>query len=441
MALATLNSIVIVEATVTLPRSGRWSADVAIASDTSAGLEGQPVTIDLGDALNLKGTCRKAGTFAGSTTLEVVGGTAGLLREVPPKAFQECELGLPLTDVLTAVGETLAATSDTAATSTTLPKWVRIGGATAAEEVAALVAAAPAGTVARVLPDGTVWVGVDQYLDSGLAVGDYQLLRDDSHRGIAEIGVEQPSLLPGTTFLGRQVEEVVHTVTAEKVRTTVQFATQASSTAEPSSSSHTEDLDAIILRRLRPTRFYRVSPATVAKQNADGTLELVVDDTDVPGLSSVPVRTAGPGVTIQVPNGTRCGVEFENGNPQAPVVTMFAAGVGVATSYSIGAQAVNLGPSAAHPVLLGDTQKSADDALDAAIEAAYSTLAIATTAITTANVAITATGGVPTPGSLVGPALQAINAALLALGTALNTAAAQHTSGRAAVLSAVTQTA
>lgn len=316
----------IIEAVITLVRAGRWSVDLAIDAPSADGLEGASITLELGGKLQLQGTVRRAGEFVGCVKLEVVGGRAGLLRELAPKAFQAVTLQLVLQDALAGVGEQLAGDSDASVLAVALPKWTRIR-ATAAEELASLLGAAPAGAVARVKPDGSVWVGVDTYPDAGLADGSYELLRDDHHSGVAELGVEVPSLLPGTTFLGRQVEEVTHLVQDDRVRTTVQFARAADPSRETDSSSHSAELDEIILRRLRPHRFHRLFPARVVTQNADGTLELQPDDTDtMPGLSRVPIRTPAPEVSLTVAPNSRCAVQFEAGDPQRPVVAMFESG-------------------------------------------------------------------------------------------------------------------
>jgi len=77
-----------------------------------------------------------------------------------------------------------------------------------------------------------------------------------------------------------------------------------------------------IVRRIVGKYDYAIPYACkVVAQNDDGTLELVPDDTRVPGLSNVPIRYGAPGITAKVGNGARVIVEFENADPQKPVVT------------------------------------------------------------------------------------------------------------------------
>jgi hypothetical protein len=281
MALVTANGFPVLEAHVTIPRSGRPHGELAVAVEVADQLQG-PLALDFGGKLVLKGTVRRSGAYNESVTLEFVGGGAGLLKQLQPKAYQLVPLSIPLAEALAEVGEVLSPTSDPDVLAVALPKWARMRGS-ALDEVNSLLARAPAGTVGRVLPDGTLWVGRDSYPDAGIT---FDLLNDDHASGQAELGVEVPTLLPGTTLLGRQVEEVTHIVTATTVRTVATFAADlADPNAEPPTSSAANDLQLLIDGRLRPTRYHRAYPAKVVAQNADGTLELIPDSDLMPGLS------------------------------------------------------------------------------------------------------------------------------------------------------------
>src|ERR1035437_4017416 len=107
MALATINGLDVLEARLHLPREGRWWADLAVDTDDAGARQGAAV-IQLGEALTLKGTTVRAGAYAGSVTLQVVGGSAGLMKVIQPKAYQGVPLRIPLQDALTEVGEVLA---------------------------------------------------------------------------------------------------------------------------------------------------------------------------------------------------------------------------------------------------------------------------------------------------------------------------------------------
>jgi hypothetical protein len=64
-------------------------------------------------------------------------------------------------------------------------------------------------------------------------------------------------------------------------------------------------------------------PARVVLQNADGLLEVVPDDTRLPGITNVPIRYGIPCVSAKIRAGSRVLIGFENGNPKAPVATVW----------------------------------------------------------------------------------------------------------------------
>src|SRR5262249_26293564 len=144
MGLATINGFDVLEARIHLPREGRWWADLAVDADSTDSFEGS-VSIVLSNELTLQGTTVRLGEFAGSVTLQVVGGAGGLLKTIAPKASQGVPLRLPLQDALTEVGESLAPGSDDTVLNTLLTKWVRMRG-DAAGEIENLLGEASDGT-------------------------------------------------------------------------------------------------------------------------------------------------------------------------------------------------------------------------------------------------------------------------------------------------------
>ena len=69
-----------------------------------------------------------------------------------------------------------------------------------------------------------------------------------------------------------------------------------------------------LMNRLDYSCFYG---ATVAGQNADGTLELVPATAKLAPLSKVPIRYGIPGISVLVNAGALALVGFENANPKA----------------------------------------------------------------------------------------------------------------------------
>jgi len=74
----------------------------------------------------------------------------------------------------------------------------------------------------RVLPDGTVWLGLESW--PAVHMPDVDLLSEDPRAHTAVSGTDSPTLLPGTLFLGRRVSMVEHQVQPESVRTLVGLA-------------------------------------------------------------------------------------------------------------------------------------------------------------------------------------------------------------------------
>jgi hypothetical protein len=77
-------------------------------------------------------------------------------------------------------------------------------------------------------------------------------------------------------------------------------------------------LDGMVRQATKHVDFYAVRAGKVVSQNADGTLELKLDDPDMPGLSKIPIAYGIPGVTAKVKPGARVHVEFADGSPTKP---------------------------------------------------------------------------------------------------------------------------
>lgn len=82
-------------------------------------------------------------------------------------------------------------------------------------------------------------------------------------------------------------------------------------------------MDAVVQALTARVDYMALYPSRVVKDNGDGTLELVPDNTKLPGLSRVPMRLGIPGVDVKVNAGTRVLLGFEAGNPGMPVATLW----------------------------------------------------------------------------------------------------------------------
>lgn len=84
----------------------------------------------------------------------------------------------------------------------------------------------------------------------------------------------------------------------------------------------TDIIENLVGRQIDYTKMY---PAVVVKQNSDGTLQLLVDDTKTRGTghNNIPIRHGLPGVSVTVSQGARVRLGFENGKPSAPYAALW----------------------------------------------------------------------------------------------------------------------
>lgn len=201
----------IIEATITLPRVGLWTAVAVVdAPDVVTPAIALP-------GLDLVGTVKRVGAYQDATRVELVGAGALTTKALPAKAYRGVPLRIPLTDALDAAGVTLAPSSSPQALTHHLAQWVRAAGP-ARGEVAQLARAV--GMTWRALPDGSLWLGRETWPETALL---HELLSESPEADRVEIWSESLSLRPGMTFMGRHVSTVTHTIRPSRIRTTVWF--------------------------------------------------------------------------------------------------------------------------------------------------------------------------------------------------------------------------
>jgi hypothetical protein len=220
VAFALLNGAPVFHGTISIPRVGAWTADLAV--DKHEAITGAcKLVIDGG--LTLVGTAARTGVWQDTARLRVVAGGAGLGKVAKPRHYRRTTMRVVLQDLLGAAGEKLSPTADAGTLALTFPAWV-----TLAQPIGRMIAALledtrlPAATAWRMLADGTLWVGAEAWPDSGLVnLTDYQDLAEVPEEGTLELGVEAPRLLPGTVLGGRRVSYVVHRIDGGGARTSV----------------------------------------------------------------------------------------------------------------------------------------------------------------------------------------------------------------------------
>lgn len=216
MALVTANGFPVLAATLLLPRSGRWTADLVVGTADAADVTGA-ITIDIdGGALSLVGASEagRVGVFLDAVRVSVLGGTGGLDTIATPKAYQAAPIRIILSDLLGDAGETLSADADEDVLTTELPDFATTARATGSM-IRTLLGNAASGTVWRFLPDGAFWTGAETWPDSGVAAAVLSRAYEEKRM---ELGLEAPTLLPGTTFEDERISRVEYRIDGSRIR-------------------------------------------------------------------------------------------------------------------------------------------------------------------------------------------------------------------------------
>lgn len=212
MSLLEVGGVAVVAGSITLPRVGRWVADLELEGP-GPGL-GNKATLR-GPGLALAGHVARVGSFVGEHRVRLCAGAGGLLQPLPPASFCNMPLSLLLADVLGAVGERLSPLIDADLLSRTLPSWVRPAGTAAA---ALTTLAELLGVLWRILPDGTVWLGTDTWRAAPVSG---ELLDPDPLSRTVHVALDTMAIFPGSSWNGVRVEVVTHDISGTGFRTTL----------------------------------------------------------------------------------------------------------------------------------------------------------------------------------------------------------------------------
>jgi hypothetical protein len=79
----------------------------------------------------------------------------------------------------------------------------------------------------------------------------------------------------------------------------------------------------LIREAMSQVDYYAPYACKVVKQDNNGNLELQPEVAKLPGLTGVPIRLGIPGAKVEIQAGARVILEFENGDPRFPVVSMW----------------------------------------------------------------------------------------------------------------------
>lgn len=302
-----LGDISVSDAFLRMPVRGNWSGVLEMGSP-AAPAQGEPATLvyqrENGTADMFVGTIRRVGSVPGTQTvkLTLVGGAGKLLNAVPARDHivgpTSLPAGLVARSIVDAAGEKLSRGVEVALDSLQLPRWTRIS-STARDALDLLVDRLGLGW--RVMLDGTIWVGAETWP----AVNGVAFYTDqDPDDGLVMYASDGARLLPGTTIDGVRALAVEYTITPGSIRAQVRSEVAGD---PPRASDY--------------SLYQQSYPATVVKQNDNGTIDVVADDLRVGSVLSLGVRVGIPGAAVTVPEGARLRVAFDAADPQRTYAT------------------------------------------------------------------------------------------------------------------------
>lgn len=331
-----LNREPVLAASVHFPMNGAWSAELSVASDAEHAV-GDTVTLTILDQ-DFVARVVRAGVFADRLSIRLTGGPNDWGQPVEAKHYRNVTSGRVLSDL----GLTLSTPSELA-----LAFWTRAPGTVgmAVQSLAQYMA-----QNWRVLPNGQVLLTSE----APAPVEDPEAveLGRDPGRGMVQLAPERATVLPGGTFGADTIGDVVYNLSDDGVRCV--YYTEGRATLRGS-------LERLIRWITRDTIYLTLYSATVIRQAADGTLDLLPDDLRIQsaGLQGVPIRHGLPGVTVTVPAGERVLLGFDSGDPARPYAALWHAGQ--VTSVQVGGS---------EPVALASAVEAQLAALKEAISAA-----------------------------------------------------------------------
>lgn len=347
MALLTVGGFGLVSGTIRLPRVGGWWMDCEVGTDEP--IAGSVVVAsDIG--LSLKGFVHRGKASNHKQEMRIVGGAGGLGKLVVPKHYTDPSVGTVLSDLLAGAGETLSPTTSPSILGVRLDNWTTVPVPTG-KAIADLVSHCPFGTMWRVLPDGTVWLGAETW-----PTVDSEEIRDisnDDAAGSVELGMAAPTLRPGVTLNGRKLDYVEHRIEERTIRTTVWLLDELMG----DESSRMHDAVAARVRAKLPTpHYFGVYPFQLVQQ-AGFMVEGLPQTEGLPPMSNVPLHVGIPGIEMQVQAGATIMIGWEGGDPERPYAALWNKGATVASLTLNTALSKLGGPSAAEAMIKGKAHK------------------------------------------------------------------------------------
>lgn len=301
----TVNDYPLVNGHLRMTKSGVWTAyDVLVDTDTIFN-KGDSVTLKI---LNetFKGTLYNADVYLGFQRCTILGGSGRLSEYLDSAPYNSTTVGQIFKDIARKTGHTVSTTSDLDTLNFSLKGWniIKMKASLALEKLLSTTK-----TLWRVLPDGTLWTGKEQY--TTLNEKDFIIVEKFPDEGKWSIYNENYLIQPLTSLAGNNIVQVDYFIDDNTLSTDIYF--------DDISADSVQELTEQDDKFLYDAK-YRCK---VVKQNTDGNLDLLPDpnfELVSNGFVNVPIVYPFPGMRITVPVNSVCFVAFANGDPQYPRV-------------------------------------------------------------------------------------------------------------------------
>lgn len=331
-----------------LPYIGNWTCHL-ILTDADPPPAGR-VTVQF-HGLELQGHVLRAGQAEDLNTVAIAGGAGGLWQPIAAKMYDnQHSVRLVVQEILAEAGEQLSSTSSSSVLDQILAQYPRLRD----EPQHQLdVLSDIAGATWRVLPDGSVFFGIDgwaqpqDYSDADTATETlkYTLLdTDPSFTNLQRIAPVAIAVFPGMSFLLGQVGACRYQDDGQEFIGRIYYMDGTGQPEDPVSAG----LRGLVQEELRSTRLHPVFTGRVVLQRNDGRLDIDMDDVRLPPLTNIPYRVPFPGCSMSLPANSRVQVDFEGGDPRRAAARLYEPGSG-ARAIGLDGDDVDIGYLAVTP--------------------------------------------------------------------------------------------
>lgn len=317
-----------VSADLLLPYIGNWTAYVVI-SDVESEPSGGCMVTCLGTEFRGYIYPSRSKIAEGRYYCMIVGGSGGLYLPAESVSFNyQLTRESIFSQILTGGGESISTTTSTSYRNELIESWHSSSG-TIATQISAIVDFI--GGIWRVVPDGGVFFGDDSF--DVAEDFEYQVKFENPVHAHATIRLMSASVFPGQRFpltddyqnLSNRKIGTCRYVISEKESPTVTmwFLEESGTWIDP---LH-EGMKKFIRETMRGVEYHRQYSCRVVEVRSDGTVDVEPFDSNIPPMTSLPLRTSFGAKYKPLPNENGI-LLFENADPRKPVYVSTEMGSG-----------------------------------------------------------------------------------------------------------------